>query len=153
LVGTHLKFQQNEGTIQLDLVVDEKKTWRAKFTATVDQNRDNGSGYFDFNRRHFAASLDWRQGAWEAGFSASMAHYDFQNQLVGIGITPETRHKNDYQAGVEVTRHLNTSVDLTASYEWERARSNDERSQFRINTVYLGLQWNWDSLGTPDPAK
>jgi hypothetical protein len=154
LTGTHLKFRQNEATAKLELVADEKKQWTAKFAATVEQNRDNGSGYFDFNQRHFVAGLDWRPDpSWEVEFSASVAHYDFRNQLIGIGITPETRHKNDYQASVEVTHQLTAAWSLKASYEWERARSNDDRSQYRLNTVYLGVQWNWDSLGTADPAK
>jgi len=153
LAGTHLKFRQNEASAHLELVADEKKRWRTKLTAQVEQNRDNGSGYFDFNQRRFAAGLDWRQDPWAVEFTASMAYYNFPNQLVGIGITPETRHKNDYQAGLEVTRRLTPSLSLKASYEWERALSNDDRSRFRINTVYLGLQWSWDNLGMTDPAR
>ncbi len=153
LDGTRLKFRQNEVTVHLDWVADEKKRWRAKLTATAKENRDNGSGYFDFNERRLLAAVKWRSDPWEVDFSAGAAHFDFLHQLVGIGIAPETRRKNDYQASLAVTHRLTATLSLKASYEWENAVSNDDRSRFRINTGYLGLQWNWDNLGAPDPIR
>ncbi len=152
IVGTRLKFRQNAVTARLQLVADEKKRWRTTLTATAEENRDNGSGYFDFNQRRLAAAVLWRPDGWEAQFSASAARYDFSHQPVGIGIAPETRSKDDYQLSLEVTRRLTPSLALKAYYEWERSHSNDDRSRFRINTAYLGLQWSWDNLGSADPA-
>lgn len=148
ITGSLLKAQQNEFTVKYALVPDAKRQWKATFTATQEENRDNGTGYFDFNRRLFSAALSWKPAAWDVNLSAGFTDYDFPVQLVGIGIAPENRHKQEYRVTLEVTRRLTPALALLAGYETERAVSNDDRSRFRINTAYVGLQWTWDSLGS-----
>lgn len=153
ITGTLLKFRQNALNARLELAVDKKKHWRVTLTALAEENRDNGSGYFDYNQRRLDAGLDWRQEQWEVRFFASVAHFGFPGQLVGIGIAPETRRKDDYQMSLEATRRLTASLALKVAYEWERSRSNDDHSRYRINTGSIGLRWSWDNLGAPDPTR
>jgi len=147
LAGTHLKFLKSGLSAQYALVPDAEKHWRFALTALWEQNRDNGSGYFDFDRQQLTTDLTWKRKAWELRFSASVAHYDFPVQQVGIGIAPENRQKKEYRLTVEATRRLTAAWSVLALFETERAVSNDDRSQFRVQTGYVGLQWSWDNLG------
>jgi hypothetical protein len=147
IAGSHLKVQQNEYAVNFNFVPDKKKSWRGTLTALREENRDNGSGYFDFTKQQLTAGLTWKNSVWELHGTASAAHYDFPVQKVGIGIAPENRHKNEYGLTVEATRRLTAAWSVVACYETERALSNDDRSRFRINTGYIGLKWSWDNLG------
>jgi len=146
LAGSRLKIRQKELRAQLAYVVDQKKLWRITLAAALEENRDNGTGYFDFHRKQITAGVAWQPTGWAIRLSAGIVKYDFLVQQVGFGITPENRHKAEFRLNVEVIRHLTKAWALVASYEGERARSNDDRSRFRINTSYLGLQWTWESL-------
>ncbi len=146
LAGTHLKFLKTGLSARYTLVPDAAKHWRFALTALVEENRDNGSGYFNFDRQQLTADLTWKGKDWEVRCSAGVAHYDFPVQQVGIGIAPENRQKKEYRLTVETTRRLTAAWSAVALFETERAFSNDDRSQFRVKTGYVGLQWSWDNL-------
>ena len=147
LTGSRLKVHQNEIRLNLSLAPNKFKSWRGSLTALHIKNQDNGSGYFNFTQQQLTASLVWKKAAWECRGAASATRYDFPVQLVGIGITPENRHKEEYRLSLAITRRLNAAWALVGYYETERALSNDDRSRFRINTSYVGLSWSWDNLG------
>jgi len=149
--GTRLKVKQTQLSAQLTYFHDEKKQWRSALALTMEQSRDNGSGYFDYDREILSAGLAWMPENWELRLSVGLSKYDFLVQEVGIGITPEFRHKDELRLTMEVARQLKDNLALVASYEGEWADSNDDRSSFRVNTVYLGLRWNWENLGIKLP--
>lgn len=146
ITGTLLKVRQSEVNARLEWVLDAAKHWRVTGSVLREENRDNGSGYFDFDRFQAAASLAWTRDPWDVRVSASAGEYEFPVQLVGIGITPESRRKEEWRTSVELARKLTASFDAFAFFETERSTSNDGRSQFRVSTGHVGVRWSWDQL-------
>lgn len=146
LTGTLLKARLTEFGTQLSWVVDAERHWRFTGALAREENRDNGSGYFDYDRDVIAAGLTWDCDPWEIQLGIGHSDYDFPVQLVGFGIAPEHRRKKETLATIEVTRHLTASLALFAFFEAERSTSNDARSQFQNNTGYAGIRWSWDQL-------
>jgi hypothetical protein len=144
--GTHLKWRQRDATLNLAWSPDADRRWRGTLTALRQENRDNGSGYFDFNRDQLKMSVVWKREPWEVRCSASAGRYDFLVQQVGIGIAPEYRHRTETGLAAEITRRLTTAWSVNGSLESERALSNDDRSHYHVTTWYLGVQWDWDNL-------
>jgi len=148
LTGALLKSQQEELSLKYTLIPHLKSKWRTSLSASQMKSRDNGSGYFDFTRKQVVASVNWKPVNWDVSLSTTYADYDFPVQLVGIGINPENRHKKETRFNLEATRRLTPTWSVIGGYEYERSTSNDDRSRFRINTAYVGFQWEWDNLGS-----
>lgn len=146
IFGSLLKVQQTEATLRVTWAVDAAKRWKFGATLLHEENRDNGTGYFDYNRQQLTADMTWRAEPWELRFAAAAAEYEFPVQEIGIGITPEIRRKSDRRVTVELTRKINETWTAFGLVEVERARSNDERSRFRSATGYAGIRWSWDGL-------
>lgn len=146
ITGTLLKARQAEVSAQLNWVLDAAKHWQITGTVLREENRDNGTGYFDYDRDLLTAGMTWTADQWEVRAALSWSEYEFPVQLVGIGITPEQRRKEETRVTVEVTRRLTASLAGFVFFESERSTSNDDRSRFRTNTGYVGLRWSWDQL-------
>lgn len=148
--GSHLRFVQTEGNAKASWTPAGGR-WSFGVVALWEENRDNGTGYFDFDRGEANATATWRGERLEVRLSATAARYRFPRQLEGAGLDPEVRRKDELRGTLEATWELNERWALFGVWEGERTRSNDPRSQFSVQTAYLGLRWEWDNLAQTIP--
>lgn len=149
LTGTRLAMRQTEASAQWNQPLAPAKRARLELAVSRQWNRDNGSGYFDFDRDQARANLRWAPEKWQAEAGATYARYEFPVQLVGLGINPAHRRKREVHLHARLSRQVSERLALFAAAEHTRARSNDERSRFTVNTVYAGVRLTWDSLSQP----
>ncbi|MGH7944271.1 MAG: hypothetical protein ACREF9_04585 [Opitutaceae bacterium] len=142
LAGTQLEFHQREGELRLDVTWDEAQHWKTLTKIGGHDNRDSGSGYFDYDYRWAKQELRWRRDAWQARLAARAGRYDYALQTVGIGILPPTRLREDFAAELHLERKFNERVRIFGAYQWERSRSNDPVTGYRVNTVFAGVDWS-----------
>ena len=146
LSGTILKARLTEFGTQLNWVLDAEKRWQVNGALWREQNRDNGTGYFDYDRDLIMVGATWAQDPWEIQLGFSRSDYEFPVQLVGIGIAPEHRRKKETRVTIDLKRRLAETWELFGRFETERSTSNDDRSRFRVNSGYVGISWSWDQL-------
>lgn len=145
IAGSHLRVQQRDGGAKLT-IARPGSAWKFGAAALLQEHRDNGSGYFNYDREQFSANLGWRRSRAEFRLSGSATRYTFPQQLIGFGIEPESRRKDEVRGALEASFQWSPQLALIAAGETERSRSNDERSRFRTRGVYIGVRWDWDSF-------
>lgn len=149
IAGTRLKTRQSDANLTWTQNFDAAKKLRLTATLARQWSRDNGTGYFNYDRDTARARLTWKSDPWENEFGAEVNRYRFPVQFIGLGINPDVRRKNELRLSWELTRRLSDSLATFLYLEREQSRSNDDRSRFTVNTVYAGLRLSWDSLASP----
>ncbi|MBA4137403.1 MAG: hypothetical protein C0518_08830 [Opitutus sp.] len=147
LPGTQLETRQTEGLLQWLQIFDTAKNLRFSAALGRQWSRDNGTGYFDYDRDTARAGLSWKTAPWENEFLAEANRYRFPVQFIGVGINPAIRRKNELRLSWEITHRFTERLAGFLHLEREQSRSNDDRSRFTVHTVYAGVRVSWDSLG------
>ncbi len=144
LAGTELKVREREGELRLDWTIDQDGKWKSTTRLGWLSYVDNGSGYFNYTQKRVVQELDWKTGDWLLRFSGSAGRIDFKVQTVGVGVDLPFRLADDLAAQLKVERKLGERWTALAAYTWERRRSNDPISSYRMNEGLLGARWSWE---------
>ena len=140
LPGTRLRFLQRDGDLKLQTNWQGGGEWTAAVSAGRLENRDEASGYFDYDQQRGRLELNWQRGAWRATFDGDARRVDYINQTVGAGIAPPGRMADDYEVRLRGERDLKNAWTLFAEHRWERSRSNEPGFSYRANTALAGVQ-------------
>lgn len=143
LAGTGLAFLQRECELGFSFRFGSAKNWKSSTTATLSDNDDNGSGYFDYARGALRHELSWSGRLWKMRAVARAGRYEYRVQTVGIGINPPHRRKDELLWQLRCERTLTSRVVLFAEGDWERSRSNDPLADYGCRTLASGLGWSF----------
>jgi hypothetical protein len=140
LVGTRLSFRQREGEFRARTSFRRRGEWSAAATVGRVENRDEASGYFDYDQDRARLELGWRGAAWRATLDSEIKHMEYLLQTVGAGISPPPRMSEDSEVTLRVERELNPRWTAFFEHRWERSRSNETEFNYRANTALAGVQ-------------
>lgn len=140
LQGTLLRFQQREADIKAATGWSAGGKWTAAVLAGRLENRDGGSGYFDYDQKRIRGELGWEGAAWRAIFEGEARRADYRVQTVGAGSAPPARIADSFDLSGRLERDLDARWTAFAEYRWERNRSNEAEFNYRANTILTGLQ-------------
>lgn len=146
LAGTRLGTRQTDLQVEWVGHLDAARRLRLSALVARQWSRDNGSGYFDYDRDSARIRLVWKGETWESEGRAEASRHRFPNQFVGLGIAPDVRHKDELRLAWTGTRRLTDRLACFLALEREQSRSNDDRSRFTVHTALAGVRWSWDSL-------
>lgn len=132
--GTHLVYWQPELTGAWRHHWDAQRHWRTTTRASLLFNRDNGSGYFDYNRLQLAQQVRWTQGGWEATAQARLGWYSYPVQR----LAGEQRYRWYCELDLRLERRLGKHGLLYAAAEREWNFSNDPLDEYRDWMVSAG---------------
>jgi len=124
--GTSLVYWQQEVGGQWRHYWDKARRWRTTSKLGYMFNRDNGSGYFDYERILFKQQLRWANGVWEVKVNARFGWYFYQTQAVG----DEPRERSYVALDARVERRLGKHWLLYAAGEREWNMSNDRLDDY-----------------------
>lgn len=144
LVDTQLRVQEREGEVRFDWSLDQAGAWKSTTRFGWLRYADNGSGYFDYDQKRVVQELEWRSDLWQVRLSGSAGRTDFAVQTVGFGVDLPSRLADDFSAGLTLERKVTDRWTLFSEYTWERRRSNDPISSYRLNEGLLGARWSWE---------
>lgn len=139
-----LEIEEREAEARLEITWDRQRRWRTVTRLGGLEFADRQTGYFNFRRKSARQRVDWKTDAWRVTLDASARRADFENQTVGIGVSPPPRIKDDYEIEVTAERKLSERWAVFASYRWERSRTNEPLSSYRVNEGLLGARWSWE---------
>jgi len=141
LPGTHLQFSLREGEVRVRTGwMRPGGEWNLAATVGRVENRDEASGYFDYDQERVRLELGWEGVLWRVALDAEAKRIEYRIQTVGSGITPPPRRADDSAATLRVERLLNARWTLFVENHWERSRSNEREFSYRMNTVLAGAQ-------------
>jgi hypothetical protein len=126
LPGTELFYWQHEIGAQWRHHWDEARRWRTTTRLSYLFSRDNGSGYFDYDRLLFSEQLRWANPLWEIKAGARFGWYYYPVQTVGN----EHRERTYTTLEARVERRLGKRWLLYAVAEREWSFSNDPLEEY-----------------------
>ncbi len=140
LPGTHLQFHQRDGELKVRTGWKRGGDWRVSGTVGRLENRDEASGYFDYDQKRARLQLEWSRGDWRVNLDADARRMDYRVQTVGAGIAPPPRISDDHEITLGIERDLSERWMVFGQHRWERSRSNELEFSYRANTVLAGVQ-------------
>lgn len=124
---THLVYGQQEVSGQWRHYWDAARRWRTTTKAGYLWNRDNGSGYFDYDRVLFSQQVRWADHGWEIRANARFGWYFYRVQRIG----DEHRERSYAALDLRIERRLGKHWLLFAAAEREWNSSNDPLDDYR----------------------
>lgn len=139
LPGTTLRYWQHELATQWRHHWDEARHWRSTSKLSYQFSRDNGSGYFDYDRVLFSQQLRWSAAPWEIKATGRFGWYLYDTQLVGT----EKRERSYAAIDLRVERRLGKHWLIYASAEREWNFSNDPLDEYRywMSSAGVGVEF------------
>lgn len=118
--NTDLAYRQNEIAAQWKHHFDESRHWRSRLKLSYLISRDNGSGYFDYDRLLCSAQVRWKKPQWEVKATASFSGYSYPSQ---------ERHQERFERSSwvldgRIERKVGEHVIVYTFAEYERGISN-----------------------------
>ncbi len=138
-----LHFDQREGKLNTEFHFEGYGDWTAAASAGYLANRDNGSGYFNYDEKYAQVKLGWERGPWKMEADGGVQRYAFLVQVVGIGISPTGRLIEDYDGGLKLERKLGERWKVFAEERWEYNRSNEATYTYRVSTLLIGAGFSF----------
>ncbi|MEZ5275267.1 MAG: hypothetical protein R3F07_02660 [Opitutaceae bacterium] len=142
LLGTRLSIDQRDAEVRLQLGSGSDGGWKLRTKFGHLQYRDNGSGYFDYDRATLGLELGWSPGPWVFTLRGDYHRYDYLSQTVWTGEL-ENRLKEDLYGSVRLERSLSESLRWHLEGEWENSWTNDIYGDYHAVAAYSGVSWSF----------
>jgi hypothetical protein len=121
---------------------DEDRHWRTTLKLGAKANRDNGGGYFDFNRYSAGAQVRYRTRRWEISAEAGVYQYYYPVQTVSGPGSP-TRERTEVSASLRCERQIAKHWRVFAEYNREHVLGNVTVEEYSVNQGNAGLSWEF----------
>jgi hypothetical protein len=140
LAGTHLRFQQRVGGAKLTSAWEAAGEWTAELRGERLQNRDQASGFFDYDQDSWGGESTFRHQRWSLSAEFEARRLRYLNQTVGTGIAPPARRADSRELAVKVGREFNERWSMFLQHRWERTDSNEPGFSYVTRTIWGGVQ-------------
>lgn len=132
---TDLIYTQHELSGDWKHYWNEKRTWRSMTRLSGMFNRDNGSGYFDYDRLLFREQLRWDNRTWALITNVRLGWYTYLTQQIDSDKRERSYAIVDLRAERRLWKHA--VIFAAGEYEWDW--SNDPLDEYRTWMVNAGI--------------
>jgi hypothetical protein len=143
LAGTRLALWREVAELKWDHHFGQKGHWSTATRLGFNHSRDNGAGYFDYNRYFVSQELRFHNPNWEVKGAASFSYYQFPVQTIATPPPAPTLHLGTIHLNLRAERRIYKSIRCFATYEYEQTDSNDPASQYAYNLWAGGASWEF----------
>ena len=140
--GTSLRFQQHDVEAALRQNWDKERRWRTATRLGVQISRDNGPGFYDYDRWYAAQQIRYVAKTWELRVQGKVSFYAFPHQMATDPDSDE-RQKTLVGADVRGEKKVWQGLKLFVSYEYEQSLANRPTDEYRVNIESAGLSWEF----------
>ena len=134
-----LKVNRTSASIELSQGWGKSELVTTALETRYLQNRDNGSGFYDYNQWTIDFSLDAIWNSWETTLVAGLDDTKFPIQPIERFSTT-LRKKTDYWAEFFVRKKIMKRISLYLLLEYEESQSNVEGDDYDALSGTLGFQ-------------
>jgi hypothetical protein len=142
LSGTRLQVNQQRGELRHEIDGGASAEWSVESKVSFLQNRDNGSGWYDYDRSAAQVGFEWKAGPWTCSAETGWMRYTYLVQTAGFSIDPPPRRREVWSALLRVERTLGGNVSGFVEWSYEDNRSNDPFLAYEDNVVLAGVRWS-----------
>ena len=130
---------------RFDLRFSPESEWKIKARAGYLEYRDNGSGYFDYDRSRIGLDLTWTPGPWRFLLRGSFTRFDYKLQTLWNDDAGrlEKREKEDLYGQFRIERNLSEALRWHLDIEGEQSVTNDYYGSYDSAAVYSGVSWTF----------
>jgi len=139
--NTGLRYNRPEHGLRWTHYWDQEKKWRMRTHVSRRDNRDNGSGYFDYRRLRASHGWRYRGNRWSLSATGRWARYEYDLKRSSNIMDLRAREDLSWDAQLEIT--LTESLTLYAEVEQERITSSVMQDEYDYTTTILGLDWEF----------
>ena len=140
IYGTHLRVGQAAADLRHELTGSREQPWSARLRIGYLENRDNGSGYYDYDRWFADLRAAVTRGAWSVEAEVGWHDTTYLVQLTGFGIAPERRERTEWRGFIRIERNLGARVTLFAEWDITDSASNDLFIDYESATALAGVR-------------
>lgn len=140
LTGTLLSLTQQEAELKAQF---SRGSWSTSLVVLGLENRDDASGYFDYDERRARLALTWKKERWLVSLEGAGVRYRYRVQTVGTGFDPPKRRRDDTEVSVRAERSVREHWALFAEGRWERSRSNEENASYATKALLAGVAFTF----------
>ena len=140
LTGTLLTLTQQEAELKAQV---SRGSWSASMVVLGLENRDDASGYFDYDERRARLALTWKKTRWQYSLEGAGVRYLYRVQTVGTGFDPPKRKRDDTEALIRAERSLRERWTLFGEGRWERSRSNEDNASYTMKALLAGVAFTF----------
>ncbi len=137
--GPLLETKRNSATLDVTQGWGKEKFLSSSFQVKYSENRDNGSGYYDYDQWALEFSLDGDWEGIESRFSIGVDESKFLIQRADR-FSPEPREKIDYIAEFFVRKELWKRISVYLLGNYEESTSNVVEDEYNVFSASLGFQ-------------
>ncbi|MDZ8118136.1 hypothetical protein [Pontiella agarivorans] len=135
LPGTDLLYFQHELQGEWRHYFDADRHWRSLAKWSGMMNRDNGSGYFDYDRLLLREQLRWDNELWRVKSNVRFGWYFYKVQQV----SGARRERSYVSADLRIERRFGEHISLFAEAEHAWNFSNDPLDEYNTWTAHTGF--------------
>ncbi len=128
--SVNLRWQQNW---------DREKRWRTTVFGGVTAARDNGLGYYDYNRFRVGASAQYRVGRWTLSVDGGAGWYNYIEQTIAPEETA-LRERREFSTGGQTAFDITETIQWVMRFTWETSISNIPQDTYNATTASAGLE-------------
>jgi hypothetical protein len=140
--STHLRFDQNEIGVVLRHIWDDRRRWRSTSSLSFEENRDNGSGYFDFRRYQAGQGLRWVFDKWDVSAGIKYRYYEYSVQPASL-LDPRKRRRNEVSCSWHGEYNIFKNWKIFADASWELSDSRQDYDDYAGSSTQIGVEFEF----------
>ncbi len=138
IADTILAYDQLNEQARMTLKWDKAGDWELEVKGSRFENRDGASGFYDYDRERWDATLSWEIARWEFRVDWEQQDIAYLWQTVGAGLTPAGRQQVDKTWEVDVAYRWGNHWEIFGQFSTDRSFSNEVDSSYQDRTFLLG---------------
>lgn len=143
LEDTILGYAQATEYARVELEWSWAGDWEIEIEGSRFENRDEASGFYDYDRERWNASLGWEWGHWTIRGEWEEQEVSYTLQTVGAGLTPEGRTQTDVNWRGEVRYWWGDHWEVFGEILVDRSLSNEVDASYRDRAVLIGAAFTF----------
>ncbi len=133
--GSSLIYVQDKLAGECRHYFDENRYWRSLTQISGMINRDNDSGFFDYDRVLLRQQLRWDNNTWAVSGNGRLGWYWYKQQMAGN----ENRERSFVSLDLRVERRFGNHFSLFTEGEYEWNKSNDPLDEYNTWLIHTGV--------------
>jgi len=138
MAGQGLQFDQWKSDLTHRHHWDADRHWRTQTRIGLEQTRDNGAGYYDYDKLLAAEAIRWQNGRWLAEASGRISDFRYRAQTISQD-PGRLKERILLVAKGRVEYSLSSHWKTYAEAEHEISDSNEPSDNYHMTTVHAGL--------------
>lgn len=139
--GTNVGFRILRPQMNIRHTWGENRRWRSNTRFGFEFNRDDESNYFAYDLMRISQQLEFRHLGWD--LKGRLRYSLFKYKLQEVDENGSKKRRHSWGAGLEARRELSEHFDLFVRYDREWVDSNEEDSDYSVDTWIVGLGWKF----------